>query len=128
MFMRVGERRTRLKTKFPKPDLLQYACDVGMSQRRRLFENVERQMTSTTIGVPQGYVYLAMTANFWGMAKNTKDALRNVRGAGGSQSLKRHGYIIYAVHPDTEINEIDGSFLHPRGCAPVKLQEHRVKA
>jgi hypothetical protein len=80
-------------------------------------------MTSTTKDVPQGYVYLAYTANFWGMANSQKDALRNVRGAGGSSSLSRYGYIIYKVHPETEVNEMDGGFRHPVGQPPIKIAD-----
>jgi len=95
-----------------------------MADRRRLFDNVEMNMTTVALAAPAHYRYLAMTANFWGMAKSEKDALRNVRGAGGKSSLDKNGYILYRVHPDTEIEGL-GNFLHPIGERPIKVADHR---
>lgn len=82
-------------------------------------------MDNTQTSVPHGYVYLAMTANFWGMAKSEQDALRNVRGAGGKGSLGKYGYVLYRCHPDTEISEVDGGMVHPRGSPPIRVADHR---
>lgn len=73
--------------------------------------------------VPAGYVYLVMTLHFWGKGRTRAAALQRVQLAGGKQQLKKYGYLLFRVHPDTEVDEL-GSMVSPRGKKPVKVGDH----
>lgn len=69
------------------------------------------------------YVYLAMTANFWGSGKTEKEALRNCREAGGSSMIEKYGYATYRVHPDFDIEGSDGRVMTPIGHPAIKVTD-----
>lgn len=72
------------------------------------------------------YVFLCMTANFWGWSKSQKQAIRNCREAGGSDQLKKYGYVVYRVHPNFEIEGVDGRIMTPIGHPAIKVLD-RIK-
>ena len=73
------------------------------------------------------YVFLCMTANYWGNAKSQEQAIRNCREAGGSERLKKYGYVVYRVHPDFEIEGVNGTVMTPIGHPAIKVLDRIVK-
>jgi hypothetical protein len=62
------------------------------------------------------FIFLALTANFWGKGPTASSALTQVEKAGGKVTLQKCGYVMYKVHPETEVTGM-GGFSHPKGQA-----------
>lgn len=74
------------------------------------------------------YVWLAMTANGWGSSKTSEaDAVRACREHNGSSHVQKYGYATYRVHPDFEINQIDGTIYTPKGHPAIKVTDKIVR-
>lgn len=71
------------------------------------------------------YVYLCMTAHFWGKGKSPELALRYCREAGGGEMIKRHGYRTYHVHPEFEINCVNGQVATPLGHPAILVVDKK---
>lgn len=77
---------------------------------------------------PAGYHWLAMTAHGWASGKPLTDpasTVKRLRSEWGSEHMKKHGYVLYLIHPDTEISSIDGRMEHPIDCSPIKVDDQR---
>jgi hypothetical protein len=81
-------------------------------------------MADTAIDT-SNYVYLCMTANFWGNSKSQQQAIRNCREAGGASRIEKYGYIVYRVHPDFEIDAVHGDVRTPIGHPAIKVLDKR---
>lgn len=68
------------------------------------------------------YVYLAVTAHFWGKAKTERGALTNLRNAGGGQSLEECGHVMFRAHPESYLDR-DGYICTPKGHSPIKVSD-----
>jgi hypothetical protein len=79
----------------------------------------------TTKDAPK-LAYIAMTANGWAKAFSEATAIRLLRNDWGSNHVKKHGYIIYSVHPDSYCEEVNGAIVHPVGFPPVKIHDARA--
>lgn len=73
------------------------------------------------------YQILVMTANGWCAASTKESALRQLTSEWGLSHMKRYGYVVYSVHPDFEISEIDGTIYTPKGYPPIKLEDRTNK-
>ncbi len=74
------------------------------------------------------YIVLAMTANFWvtGSATTPYDTIvRRLRGYAGSKHVTKHGCVLYSVHPDYEIDCVNGTIYSPAGHKATKLEDRR---
>lgn len=83
-------------------------------------------MADTAIDT-SNYVYLCMTANYWGTSKSQEQAIRYCREAGGSERMKKYGYRVYHVHPDFEIEGVHGSVLTPTGHPAIMVLDKKVE-
>jgi hypothetical protein len=77
--------------------------------------------------LPKEWVYLAMTANFWGWSTSPESAVRKMKEVGGTDRVKDYGFVVYHVHPDFEINGVNGDIMTPRGVKPVLVQDKRKR-
>jgi hypothetical protein len=82
---------------------------------------------TTDVATPTTYVFLALTPHFWGKAPTEQRALAALYEAAGHSWVKKYGYVIFSVHPKTEIDPVDGSLLYPKGEKPVKLIDKQKK-
>jgi hypothetical protein len=73
------------------------------------------------------FVYLACTPNFWGMGKDEKEAVREIKKAGGSSRLRDFGYDLYLAHPETEVDPVHGDFIFPINREPVRIANRLKK-
>lgn len=70
------------------------------------------------------YVWLAMTANGWGSSKTSEaDAVRACRSHMGTSHVAKFGYVTYRVHPDFEIDQVDGTVRTPHGNPAIKITD-----
>ena len=72
------------------------------------------------------YVYLAITAHFRGWGETELRAIGAMQRAGGGPGMKKHGYSVYRVHPDFQVDCVDGSVLTPVGHPAIKVTEKRI--
>jgi hypothetical protein len=72
------------------------------------------------------YVYLCMTANFWGKGKTPEIAKRNCRESSGSQQFQKYGHVLYHIHPDFEVSGINGDVRTPIGHKAIKVEDKIV--
>jgi hypothetical protein len=73
------------------------------------------------------YLYLAMTLHSWATEKDSEaEAVKSLRGYAGYSTMRDYGYVTYRIHPDSEISNIDGGIMHPKGHPPIKLTD-RIK-
>jgi len=70
---------------------------------------------------------LAMTANGWGCAKTQSGAINNCKMHMGDSRVRKYGYIVYHVHPDFRVSEIDGTIFTPQDHPPIMLLDKRKK-
>ena len=94
------------------------------------FDNQIRQETAVqTAQQPDtaNYVYLCVTAHFWGCSKSARQARSNCRGAGGGRMLEKHGYVIYRVHPDFEVDPVHGDVRTPIGHPAILVHDKRIE-
>lgn len=71
---------------------------------------------------------IAITLHFWGKGATEKEAVAQVRKAGGSSMLKTHGYIIVSTDdPNFEIDQIDGGVLVHDGKSASIVVDHRKR-
>jgi hypothetical protein len=84
------------------------------------------QMAATAIDT-SNYEYLALTANYWAKASTIEGALRQLRHEAGSDRVKKFGYVLYHCHVDTEVNDIDGGLIFPKGKRPLQLEDKIVR-
>lgn len=73
------------------------------------------------------YVYLCMTAHFWGKGKTPELARRYCREAGGGGMIEKHGYMVYRVHPDFEVDPVHGDVRTPIGHPAIVVSDKRTK-
>lgn len=73
------------------------------------------------------YEVLALTANFWAKGPDKNRALNQLRFEAGSGRVKKFGYVLYRVHPDTEVDGIHGDLLSPIGHPPIKIEDKIVR-
>lgn len=110
-------RREQLSKK-RKIDQARCAGEINALEGVKWFlDHIEFKPDSTN------HKFLALTLNFWGKAKTEEEALVELRKAGGSVNLEKHGYVMYRVHPDTHCHGVDGAFVYPKGNPPVKLYD-----
>ena len=79
----------------------------------------------TTSVDTSNYVYLCMTLHFWGSGKSEAEAYRNCQRAGGGGSISKYGHLVYRVHPDFQIDDIDGAVRTPIGHPAIKVTDKR---
>lgn len=74
------------------------------------------------------YVWLAMTANGWGKSdKSEADAVRACREYNGRSHVQKYGYATYQVHPDFEVDQVNGSIRTPIGHPAIKVTDKIVR-
>jgi hypothetical protein len=69
------------------------------------------------------WVYLCMTANHWGSGKTEDAAIQQCRRVAGRDWVKKYGYVLYHIHPDFEISNVDGTIYTPLGVPPAKIKD-----
>lgn len=84
-------------------------------------------MQATPIQLHEDEAFLIMTANGWSMGPDRDEALKRLRGVWGAAYLQRHGYVVYRTHKRTEICEVTGNIMTPRGYKPERIEDHRRK-
>lgn len=85
-------------------------------------------MNDKAIAAPENYVPLAMTAHGWSSGKGTTPyatVVDRLRREWGGAHMKKHGYILYLVHPDFEVCGVSGSIQYPKGSPPLKIEDRR---
>jgi len=68
--------------------------------------------------------FLALTASWpggWARSTTAEKALAALRADWGP-TVRTHGYMLYRVHPETEMDEL-ASFVFPRGHAPTLVED-----
>lgn len=73
------------------------------------------------------YVYLAMTGNGWGAGKTESEAVRNCKLHMGTEHVRKWGYVVYHVHPNFRISEVDGTIFVPRDAPNPVVVTHKMK-
>ncbi len=71
-----------------------------------------------------GYEYLVRTRTFpggWCKASKEDNALYELKGDWRSK-VEDYGYAVYLVHPETDVEEVQGDFVHPVGHPPVLIK------
>jgi len=71
------------------------------------------------------YEYLAITANYWGSGKTEAEALRNCRAQDGGNHVRRFGYVMWRIHPDSQVSDVDGSIYYPVGHPAIRVKDAR---
>jgi hypothetical protein len=74
------------------------------------------------------YIHIAIISNFWGSGETANEAVKQMRRAGGGSQMTKHGYIVYRVHPDFTISNVDGSVFTPIGHPVVRVLDKRRRA
>lgn len=75
------------------------------------------------------YVHVALAPHYWGKGKDTKEALRNCRAAGGRHAndlIKQHGYMVWRVHPEFQVDDF-GDLYTPAGHPAILVKDARTK-
>lgn len=70
------------------------------------------------------YVYLVMTANGWAAGSVLETVRNQLISEWGRSHIKKYGTVVYRVHPDFEISEIDGTIYTPKGSPPIKIEDN----
>lgn len=73
------------------------------------------------------YVYLCLTAHFWGKGGSPALARRYCREAGGGRMIEKHGYMVYRVHPDFEVDPVHGDVRTPLGHPAILVTDKRTE-
>jgi hypothetical protein len=76
---------------------------------------------TTDVAVATDYVYLALAPHFWGKAPTSERAIAMLERVAGRSWVKQYGYVIYSVHPKTDVDPVDGTLIYPKGETPVKV-------
>ena len=67
--------------------------------------------------------YIAIGPNYWGRGKALNTALINLR----KEGYKGKEYVVYHVHPDSQVDEVTGGICFPTGEAPSLVADTRKK-
>lgn len=75
----------------------------------------------------QNMVFLCMTQYAWGWGNMQQDAIANCKANAGHSTMTRVGYVVYLVHKDFTVSQIDGTVYVPQGAPPTVKVLDKVK-
>jgi hypothetical protein len=97
-----------------------------IEQMHMLHDNL---LESTPKNKADKWTHFAVTANYYGKGTHEWQAVQNMIQAGGSNTMGRHGYIVYELSApsDIEVSPIDGGFTVKEGVTAEIITDTRKK-